>query len=77
MRERSGPAAMALALDGAQIAAEVGFDPGLALAEEMIEEDILGRNRRVRLQLEDDVAVVMLQCEKLFCGIVRRLAGEF
>ena len=84
------PAAV-IPLPGADVGAETRLGLGVDLVEEMVEQDVFGGDRRVGLQLEQPVAVVMLEApERGGClvdhrldagqgreafGIVRRLSG--
>ncbi len=53
-----------LALGLAQVAGDVALERGLGGAEEMVEQDVFGRNRRVRLELEQPVPVGVLAAEQ-------------
>ena len=49
-----------LALDRAQIDADLRLQRRVDAVEEVLQQHIFGRDRRVRLQLEDEMAVRLL-----------------
>ena len=50
------------ALDAPEIIGDLGFELEVCrLAEEMLQQDIFGRNRGIGLQLEDPMAVLALE----------------
>ena len=68
------PPAVALALDRADIG-KLGLAFGLGDAEEAVEEDIFGRQRRVGLELEDKMPVRLLEGDERLGGLDRNVAG--
>ena len=57
-------------LNAAKIARDLGFEGGIdRFGQIMTHQDIFGRDRRVRLKLENKVTVIPLKREKrIFCG---------
>ena len=67
--EEQRPAAM-LGLAGAQIGGDLVLERLVDLVEKMLEEHVVGRNRRVGLELEHPVAIRLLQRFQIAPGIV-------
>jgi hypothetical protein len=70
---------MAFALHRADIGRKVGLALGLGDAEEAVEEDILRRDGRVGLELEDEMPVRLLKrSQRLAClgGDIAGMRGQ-
>jgi hypothetical protein len=69
MKQR--PAAMPGALDRSQIGPELGFELRFEIVQEVVQKDVFGRDRRIGLELEQNVAVGLLLGEQRL-GRLRR-----
>ena len=59
---------MTIGLDTSEICRELGFQLRLGLSEKMVQQDVLGGDGCVRLQVEYPVALVMLARAQRVCG---------